>query len=249
MVSASGWIARAKPLARRLPPPLLAPARSATDRALRLGRRPLWSGLRRLPPLCAERRPDDAHTVFEHYASAFFDHWRDDIRGRVLAARDAGYITRFGGSAVEASEIVDHDPENTAATIIADLAEPGSLPGRLFDCVVLADTLPFMANPEVALENAWRVVNVGGCLLVTARVVDRADGERHALWSFTGAGLSTLAARALPGADLWVGEYGNLLTAVATLYGVDARELKPGDLDRRDPRYPVLVAARARKRL
>jgi hypothetical protein len=41
--------------------------------------------------------------------------------------------------------------------------------------------------------------------------------------------------------------YGNVLSATAFLYGFAAEELKPAELELRDPDFEVILAARARK--
>jgi hypothetical protein len=48
--------------------------------------------------------------------------------------------------------------------------------------------------------------------------------------------------------QLEVGSHGNVLAAVAFLHGLAAEELARDELDSTDPYYPVIVAARARKR-
>jgi len=48
-------------------------------------------------------------------------------------------------------------------------------------------------------------------------------------------------------ANISVSAYGNVLAAVAFLYGLAESELRPSELDTHDPQYPVIVAARAVK--
>ena len=52
-----------------------------------------------------------------------------DIHGSVLEVRDSTYTARFG-SAVTASHVLDIDPANPEATIVADLQRPDQLPER-----------------------------------------------------------------------------------------------------------------------
>ena len=49
------------------------------------------------------------------------------MRGRVLEVREPGYTTAYGGDNVTAANVVDVDPENEQATVVADLSSPESL--------------------------------------------------------------------------------------------------------------------------
>jgi hypothetical protein len=48
-----------------------------------------------------------------------------------------------------------------------------------------------------------------------------------------------------PAGMVAVESHGNVLTASAFLYGMAAEELKPGELDARDPDYQVVITVRA----
>ena len=49
--------------------------------------------------------------------------------------------------------------------------------------------------------------------------------------------------------NLTVQTYGNVLSCVANLHGLAARELSPEKIDYNDPNYELLVCARAVKRV
>ena len=48
--------------------------------------------------------------------------------GACLEVMNADYTHRFGSSRVTSSDVLDVNPANTAATVVADLGEPASLP-------------------------------------------------------------------------------------------------------------------------
>ena len=109
----------------------------------------------------------------------------------------ARYARAFPDSSPEDVEIVDIDPSNADATIVADLSEPNSLPANRFDCFILTQTLQLVSDLEAALENAWQSLTSGGVLLITLPGITRADPEHTGgdRWRVTPAGLDTLLAR------------------------------------------------------
>jgi hypothetical protein len=67
------------------------------------------------------------------------------------------------------------------------------------------------------------------------------------LWRFTQAGMEELVAGACPSGEAEVRGYGNVLGGAAFLLGLAAEELRPADLRRHDPDFPVVVCARVAK--
>jgi SAM-dependent methyltransferase len=229
-------------------------ARARLRRLMRLRRlvlRPRWGNLRRRRPFSDHYGSDRGTPVDRVYIDRFLAEHAADVHGRALEVGDAGYIRRYGGSAVISSDVLDIDPGNGAATIVADLGQPGSLPDARFDCFLLIQTLQYVADVPTALGNAWRSLRPGGVLLVCVPGISRLDpdpGPDHDLYRFSPAGLAAILRATLPeaGQPRIVG-FGNLLAAVAFLYGIAAEELRPEELAAYDPHFPVLAAARVVK--
>ena len=80
----------------------------------------------------------------------------EDVRGACLEVMNADYTNRFGGDRVSRRDVLDIDPANTAATIVADLGEADSLPAQRFDCVIFTQTLHLVPDMRIALANVWR---------------------------------------------------------------------------------------------
>jgi SAM-dependent methyltransferase len=233
---------------------MLPPAVRARLRRLlhlrRLVSRPRWGNLRRRRPFSEHFGSDRGTPVDRVFIDRFLAEHAGDVRGHVLEVGDAGYTRRFGGDAVTRSDVLDVDPGNRAATIVADLAHPGSLPDDRFDCFLLIQTLQFVADVHAALRNAWRSLRPGGVLLVCVPGISRLDpgpGPERDLYRFSPAGLAGTLRATLPTAEQRTVGYGNLLAAVAFLYGIAAEELRPEELAAYDPHYPVLAAARVVK--
>ena len=75
---------------------------------------------------------------------------------------DQRYCARFGEGQISKATIVDVDSSNPQATLIADLAEPGSLPADAYDCIILTEVLRLVAAPDVCIQNGGPHYEVAG---------------------------------------------------------------------------------------
>ena len=124
------------------------------------------------------------------------------------------------------------------------------MPDAAFDCIVLTQTLHLIFDPSKAIETVHRVLAPGGSLLATVPGVSSIDtGEWGPSWhwSFTPLSLGRVLAERFGETNVALEVHGSVLTAASFLYGLAAEELSAAELAARDPRYPVLVAARAVK--
>ena len=212
--------------------------------------RPAWLGtLRRTTPISDHWGFDRGTPVDRYYIEHFLEQYRSDIHGRVLEIKDSGYTDRYG-SAVEGVEVLDIDPANPKATIVADLAAAEAVSSDQFDCFILTQTLQLIYNTRAALAHAHRILRPGGVLLVTVPTVSRIvprGGVKSDYWRFTIASCSSLFGEVFEAEDISVRSYGNVLTAIAFLTGMAAEELSRRELEVNDEYFPLLVTVRAVK--
>lgn len=215
----------------------------------RPGQRVSLGGARRTAPASDCFGWDRGTPMDRRAIEAFLAENRNDIQGRCAEVRSGSYTRRFGGTQVTELTVIDRDGANAEATLVADLCEPSSLPRSRFDCIVLTQTIQFLAEPGVALANLYSGLAPGGVLLVTAPSLSRIDPESRGgdYWRYTPDGLRQLLRTTLPGAELWVTGHGNVLLGVAFLLGLAAEELTPDELAQDDPDFPLLAFARVRK--
>jgi len=221
----------------------------AFARGLLPGRRVRLGSLRRTSPISQHWGFDRGAPIDRYYIEQFLGDHASDIGGRVLEVKDARYTRRFGAAGVR-SDIVDLDETNPDATLIADLAEPETLPADAFDCFVLTQTLQFIYPTERAVRSAHRLLRTGGVLLATVPSVSRVD--RHAgldgdFWRFTGASCRRLFGGVFGESNVAVSVYGNVLAAIGFLTGLAREDLSDRELDEHDPLFPVIVGVRATK--
>lgn len=212
-----------------------------------------WGDLRRLQPLSAVWGLDRGTPVDRYYIQQFLDAHRADIRGRVLEVKDSGYTNWFGGVAVTEREVIDIDPRNPRATIVADLTRGDGIPDR-FDCFILTQTLHVIRDVPAALFHAYRVLKPGGALLCTLPCVSRIadeeiDAGRGDYWRFTEASARMLFEEVFPRGAVEVTAAGNVLACAAFLYGLAAEELSRQELDHVDPACPLILLVRAVKQI
>ncbi|MGH2921652.1 MAG: class I SAM-dependent methyltransferase [Gaiellaceae bacterium] len=208
-----------------------------------------WGSLRRTSPVSAYYGFDRGLPVDRFYIERFLASFADDVRGRVLEVQDGAYTRRWGGDRVTANEILDINPENAEATLVADLAGAGSLPRERYDCAILTQTLQYVTNPEAALRNMWQSLAPGGVALITVPSLSRIDPDLPPVdfWRFTPRGLETILRQACPTGEIELNGFGNVLAAVAFLMGLAAEELRESELEHNDEDFPLVVCARVRK--
>lgn len=201
-----------------------------------------------MTPLSDHWGRDRGTPVDRYYIERFLAAERHAIRGRVLEVLNADYTERFG-IGVEKSDVLDIDPANASATIVADLAAAEDVPGEAFDCFVLTQTLQYIYDLESAIRHVHRVLRPGGTVLCTVPTVSRIAKSTLAneYWRFTALCCERLFVDAFPGGTVNARAHGNVLASVAFLVGMAAEELSPRELELVDPFFPLLVTVKATK--
>ncbi len=219
-------------------------------RQLRRMAHPAWLGtLRRISPLSAEWGFDRGTPVDRYYIEQFLVEQQADIRGRVLEVRNSDYTQRFGQDVTRA-DVLDIDPTNPRATIVADLTIAEAVPADQFDCFILTQTLQFIYDTRAALRHAHRLLRPGGVLLVTVPSISRIApryGLRTDYWRFTQASCAALFGAVFGVERVTVQSYGNVLTGMAFLTGMACEELTRRELEAHDDYFPLIIAVRAIK--
>jgi SAM-dependent methyltransferase len=223
-------------------------ARPVVKRFRRLIRPALLGTLRRTAPLSTVWGADRGTPLDRFYIDQFLDEHRQDIRGRILEVGDSRYTDRFA-SDVTSSDVLDLDRANRHATIVADLASADAINSDQFDCFLLVQTLQYIYNPASALWHAYRILRPGGVLLLTVPSVSRIDPVLRDYWRFTAPSCTALLAEVFRPNDVSISSYGNVLTAIASLTGMAHEELSSQELNESDEFFPLLVAARAVKKI
>lgn len=209
-----------------------------------------FGDLARLTPISDDWGFDRGTPVDRHYIEAFLEDHADDIRGDVLEIGDDTYTRRFGGTRVRRSEVL-HVEGGRGVTMVGDLTRTREFEPERFDCVILTQTLQFVAEPSSAIETVERVLRPGGVCLATfsgITKVSRDDMERWGQYfSFTSHAARELFGSHFGRGGVNVDAVGNVLTATAFLYGIAAEELPPEALARHDPDFELLVRVRVQK--
>jgi SAM-dependent methyltransferase len=217
------------------------------QRLRRLVKRPRWGNLRRPQPFDDRFGFRRGIPVDRYYMERFIAANATCIRGVAGEIADDTYTTRHGVDRLERVEIIDLDPANPAATMVADLNVAGSLPAGTFDCLIVTQVLQYVLDPGAVVRELVRALRPGGTLLIAVPALtphdtyEAIEGDR---WRFWPAGLRHLLLQAAPASSPEVVASGNLVAATAFLQGISADELSRADLARHDPRFPVVVCGR-----
>ena len=212
---------------------------------------PNWGNMRRLTPVSRVFGLDRGQPVDRYYIEAFLQRRSVDIRGHVLEIGDPGYTRQFGGGRVTRSDVLHAVPGNPQAMLVGDLATGEGVPKEAFDCMIVTQTFLFIYDAKAAIANAYAALKPGGVLLATfpgISQISRYDMDRWGdYWRFTDASARRLFGDVFGKENVTIETYGNVLTACAFLHGLAAHELKPEELDYRDPDYQVIIGVRAVK--
>jgi len=210
-----------------------------------------FGDLRRTAPISRKFGVDRGLPVDRFYVERFLALEADSIQGQVLEIGEDTYTRRFGGERVTGNDVLHVTGDNSAATIVADLADAPHIPDGRFDAIVFTQTLQLIFDPPAALQTLHRILKPGGALLVTvpgiSPVATRSVWGPTWYWSFTEASLRRLLAQTFEARDCRLETHGNVLAAVAFLQGLAAEDLTADELSSRDPDYPIIITALARK--
>ena len=202
---------------------------------------------RRASPLSVCWGFDRGTPVDRYYIERFLEEYRRDIAGRTLEVADSEYTNRYGAGVTQ-SDIVDIDPSNKDATLVADLSIADQIPQSVFDCFILTQTLQFIYDIDAVIRNAHQLLKPGGVLLMTVPAMSRIDPEASEdCWRFTSASCSRLFAETFGAKNTTVRSYGSLPTCIGFLQGMACEELSHKELAKNDPAFPLLIAVRAVK--
>jgi SAM-dependent methyltransferase len=211
-----------------------------------------FGSLRRLTPVSRRFGWDRGGLPIDrYYIERFLEQCASDIAGHVLEVRDDAYTRKFGGDRVVRSDVIHPTTDNDKATIVADLTSAEHVPSNSFDCIVLTQVLPFIFDVQAAVRTLYRILRPGGVVLATmpgiSQVV-RYDMDRWGdYWRFTSLSARRIFECAFSEGEVRVETHGNVLAATAFLQGLSSRELRPDELNHRDPDYEVLITVRAVK--
>jgi peptidoglycan/xylan/chitin deacetylase (PgdA/CDA1 family) len=215
------------------------------------GRRTLeFEDLRRTAPISRNWGLDRGMPIDRHFIHVFMGRHAADVHGDVLEMLDAELTTSYGRDRVRRSDILDIDPGNHRATVVADLRAVEQMPENAYDCFILTQTIHLVDDMERVLRNAHRALKPGGVLLMTlpcASMVALEYGPRGDHWRVTEAGARALTETAFEPSSVDVRSYGNVLTTTAFLYGLGCDDLDARELEAHDAAYPMLITVRARK--
>jgi hypothetical protein len=217
-----------------------------------LGRGPFDFGdFNRTKPFSPVWGADRGRCIDRYYIEQFIEAHRRDIRGVVLEVHDSDYTKRFGGE-VTRSDVIDIDPTNSRATIVADLRSAAAVQSATYDCFIMTQTLHLIYDMRRVLAESVRVLKPGGVLLATMTCASQVAPEQGLdgdFWRFTESAARRLFREFFDADRLDLRVYGNVLVTVASLYAMACHELSTDEFEAHDPYFPLIVGVRAQKPL
>lgn len=212
--------------------------------------KPNWYNLRSTKPISRVFGLDRGIPIDRYYIEKFIDKNRDVITGDVLEISEDIYSKKFGHN-IKSYNILHVDKSNKKANIIGDLTNIDSLPHNKFDCFICTQTLNFIFDFQKAIKGMHHLLKKDGTVLTTVggiSQISKYDMERWGdFWRFTT--LSAYKSFQKEFADnVEVDFYGNVLSSIAFLEGISAKELTIEELEKKDELYQLLIIIKAKKK-
>lgn len=205
----------------------------------------------RVKPISDVYGYDRGTPIGRYYIEDFLKKNQQFIHGYTLEVNEDTYTLKFGGAKVSAHEIMDIDPENIKATLIADLTKPDTLPSEKFDCFVCTHTLNVIYDLKAAVHGIHQVLKPGGSALVTVAGISkfsRYDLQRWGdYWRFSTFPMQKLFEDVFGKDYIQIDYYGNSLAVASAIRGFAAEELSQKQLMIKDPAFPLVVTVLAHK--
>jgi SAM-dependent methyltransferase len=185
--------------------------------------------------------------IHRYYLKEFLQEFASDISGHCLEFQEDSYTSQLGQGRVTKLDILHKVPGNPAATVVADITKPNTVPSNLFDCIICTYVLNIIFELPNAVAEMYRMLKPGGVLLVAVPQSNMCAPQWPELWRFTPEGLHLVLAQAFEAEHVSVRAYGNSLTAAGDLRALVADEFTKAELAFHDPRFGIIVCARAVK--
>jgi hypothetical protein len=186
--------------------------------------------------------------IHRYYLKEFLQQCSADIRGHCLESQGNSYTSQLCQGRVTKLDILHKGPGNPVATIVADITTANTVPNNLFDCIICTYVLNIIFDLHKAVSELYRMLKPGGVLLVAVPQSNMCAPQWPELWRFTPEGLRLVLTQVFAVDHVSVRAYGNSLTAAGDLRALVADEFTNAELQHHDPRFGVIVCARAVKR-
>jgi len=201
-----------------------------------------------LTPLSNRYGFDRGKPIDRYYIEKFLSENADCIKGRCLEVTDNNYTAKFGGNKVVVSDVLDIDTSNKLANIHGDIRNlKNTIKDDTYDCIILAQTLGIIDDCESVIKECYRILKPGGIILITATAISPVLDLENNYWRFTIASMAYVLKKYFSANKIMVNPYGNVLTGQSYWVGASQEELTKKQLEYNDPKFPVIITAKATK--
>ena len=188
--------------------------------------------------------------VDRYYIEKFLEENQTAIKNTVMEIADDTYIKMFGGEKVD-EKIILHVKGWGRNAIKGNFETGEGLSENMVDCLICTQTLQYIYDLKSAVENIYKIVKPGGCVLLTVPGIkslctydDENWGEK---WSFTEKSVKQLFEPVFGEKNCDIKTYGNVKVATAYLYGICCEDMDEKDFEYNDKQVPFIITGVMRK--
>jgi SAM-dependent methyltransferase len=185
--------------------------------------------------------------IDRYYIESFLEKNKKFIKGHCLEVHDSAYTIKYGEDRVTSYDAVDVDTSNTQANIYADLADAKNIPDNTYDTLIITHTIGLIPEHEKAIAHLYRILKPGGYLLLTASTMGPFIENGSGFWRYTTKSIPYMLEKHFKKSSITTEAFGNVLTGQAFWTGMAVQDLTKEELDYKDSRFPIVVAAVCQK--
>lgn len=187
--------------------------------------------------------------VDRYYIEKFLKRSKRAVMGTCLEIAENTYTKKFGGNRVAKASVLH---VNGGQNLLkGDLVTGEGISSDTYDCMIITQTLMFLASPKNAVATIYRGLKKGGTALITVSAITQISQYDAEHWGdyyrFNKDGVKELFCDTFGMDNIEIIPYGNVKIACALLYGVVIEELREEDFEYVDENYPVIYGIVARK--
>lgn len=201
-----------------------------------------WLATRSVKPLSRKFGFDRGTPIDRYWIESFLRENGKVITGKCLEVTDNHYTEKYGIGVVQ-SDVLDVDPENKKANIVADLRNMKNVRSNTYDCIILTHVLGLIDDYESAVKECKRILKKNGKILITVSCISPFYDPALNYWRFTPSAIRYIFSKYFPTHHIQIKTYGNCLTGQCFWVGMSQEDLTVEELRFNDPQYPCIVGA------
>tara|TARA_Y100000766_G_C18856153_1_gene580835 strand:+ start:380 stop:1045 length:666 start_codon:yes stop_codon:yes gene_type:complete len=211
-------------------------------------KKPNYKNLRILKPISNKFGLDRGTPIDRIYIQNFLKNNSKYIKGEVCEVGDNFYTKFYGGNSCNSTIIGLNKGKNVKKV---DLTSHELIACNQYDCFIGTQVLNFIYEPKLAVQGIHKLLKKDGIALITVsgiQQISKYDYDKWGdYWRFTSQSMKKIFSECFGENNIEVKSYGNVLTSISYLHGIEAEELTEKEIFSHDENYQLIISVKAFK--